>query len=42
MKHADFLEKWNSKEEAAISVFKINMINSLGFIYFDIFDLNET
>lgn len=32
-------EKWNNKEEAAISVFKINMINFV--IYFDSLDPNE-
>ena len=42
MRRADFLQKWNSKEVAAISVFKINMINSLFAIYFDSFDPNET
>lgn len=36
---ADFLEKWNIKEAAAI--YKINMTNSLFVIYFDSFDPNE-
>lgn len=39
MRCADFLEKWNSKEVAAI--LKINITNSLFVIYFDSFDPNE-